>query len=73
MDAVAVVMVGAGVWVMYSAYKGHDPFTTALGILKGTTVAPNIAGLSSSGNAGATGSAAVGSIVQTPTGPVKVH
>lgn len=37
MDAVAVVMVGAGVWIMYSAYKGHDPFTVALGILQSPT------------------------------------
>jgi hypothetical protein len=36
-DAVAVVMIGAGVWIMYAAYKGHDPLTVAVGILKKPT------------------------------------
>jgi hypothetical protein len=36
-----VVMVGAGVWITYSAYKGHDPLTVALSILRGTT--PSVA------------------------------
>ena len=44
MDAIAVVMIGAGCWIMYAAYKKQDPLQTALGILKtntgGSTVAP---------------------------------
>lgn len=49
MDAVAVVMMGAGVWVSYSAYKGHDPFTVALGVLTGNapSVAASVAGTAS--------------------------
>ena len=51
MDAVAVVMIGAGVWVLYSAYKGHDPFSTALGILKSTSSQVTPAQVAASGAA----------------------
>lgn len=50
MDAVAVVMIGVGVWVAYAAYKGHDPFTTALDVLKGSQ-----AGVTGSGIPGPSG------------------
>ena len=68
MDAVAVVMVGAGVWVAYSAYKGHDPFTVALSILKGTT--PSVAAQIANPQPG---QAATGIVVQQPGGGVTAN
>jgi hypothetical protein len=33
MDAVAVVMIGAGAWLLYSAWRNMAPLTTAKSIL----------------------------------------
>ena len=41
MDAVAVLMIGVGTWLMYAAYKNASPVTVALHILSPTkTPAP---------------------------------
>lgn len=37
MDALAVVMMGAGLWVCYAAFKNKSPFASALSILKTNT------------------------------------
>lgn len=76
MDALGVVMMSAGAFLVYAAVKGEHPWTMFQTIItNGATAGTNTPGLgqSSVGNHGATGSAAVGTIVQTPSGPVKVH
>jgi hypothetical protein len=45
MDAIGVLIVGIGVWLVYSAYKGQSPFGTALADISaagGTTAASTV-------------------------------
>lgn len=70
MDALGVILMGAGAFLVYGAYKGEHPWTLFTGALgSASSVATPGLGQSSVGNAGATGSAAIGS---TASG-VKVH
>lgn len=73
MDALGILMIGAGGFLVYAAVKGEHPWTLFTSVLTSSTQGPSIAGISNTGNAGATGSAAEGSVVQTSSGPVKVH
>lgn len=43
MDAVFVIVIGAGVYLMWSAYKGHAPLTTAKSLLTATPAAAPLA------------------------------
>jgi uncharacterized membrane protein len=42
-DFLGVLMIGAGGWVLYEAYKGKAPFTTATNVLKPTTTVKAVA------------------------------
>lgn len=78
MDALGVAIMGAGAFLVYSSIKGKHPWDLFQAALSGTqastaATAAEAGPGTSVGDAGAVGSAAVGSIVQTSAGPIKVH
>jgi hypothetical protein len=50
MDGLAVVMMGAGLWVCYSAIKNESPLKSALSILGSNTGAPKATTSSATGS-----------------------
>lgn len=42
MDAVGVLLMGAGLWLLYSAYKGEDPLTVFKTVLAANSAANSV-------------------------------
>ena len=61
--------IGVGAFLMYEAWRNPSPTPVA----KAKALLASVSGGPAAFSAPLTGSAAIGTIVQTPTGPVKVH